>query len=270
MDMKGLYIIPEKNCIEESMALAKEYGAFFEYNDFFSPVLLDDAKQREELLTFYCQLPRDRSRDILHGAFLDVTVHSEDPSIRKVSEYRVRQSMDIAARLGIRGVVFHTNYIPNFEIPSYMQHWVESNEAFWRQILGEYPKLEIFIENMFDQKPDLLSQLADRMKEEPRFGVCLDYGHAIVFGDEKKSAIWAEKLLPFARHMHINDNDRKHDLHQIVGAGCIDWFVYNEYIKEYIKEYDIPCSVLVEVRGIDSQRASLEYMKKHGLYPFSR
>ena len=33
--MKSLYIIPKKDNIEESLRLSREYGAYFEYNDFF-------------------------------------------------------------------------------------------------------------------------------------------------------------------------------------------------------------------------------------------
>ena len=91
--MKSLYIIPKRDNIEESLRLSKEYNAYFEYNDFFIPAVLDDEEKKKELISFYKSLPRDRSRDTLHGAFLDVTLHSSDAKIREVSEFRVRQSM---------------------------------------------------------------------------------------------------------------------------------------------------------------------------------
>ncbi len=46
--MAQFLIIPDKNNINESLALAKEYNVGFEYNDFFSPVMLDDKKALQE------------------------------------------------------------------------------------------------------------------------------------------------------------------------------------------------------------------------------
>lgn len=261
--MGDIYLIPDRNCIEESMKLAKAYAAHFEYNDFFSPAVLEDDEKIEELIAFYEGLERDRSKDTLHGAFLDVTIHSDDPMIRKASEHRVRQCMEIADRLGIRGVIFHTNMIPNFRVDSYQKNWILRNEKFWRQILEEFPKLMVFIENMFDEEPDLLAQLAEKMRDEKRFGICFDYAHAQVFGHDIDD--WMEQLGKFVNHMHINDNNLVADLHQSVGSGQIDWNIFNEKMKE--KQID--ATVLIEVKTLDAQKKSLEYMKEKCIYPYS-
>lgn len=261
--MSERYIIPEQDDIEASLQLAGEYGAYFEYNDFFLPAVLDDEEKAEELIAFYKGLSRDRSRDILHGAFLDVTVHSEDVRVREISEYRVRQSLEIGKELGVRGVVFHTNFIPNFRTESYRKHWVESNERFWRKMLAEYADIEILMENMFDEEPFLLAQLAERMQDEPRFGVCLDYAHACVFGDAKRIGTWADALMPYTHHIHINDNDLQVDMHKAVGRGQIDWSEFTKLVKDSGQEP----SVLVEVRSVNEQRASLEHMRGNAIYP---
>ena len=260
--MRDIYLIPDRNCMEESMALAKEYGAYFEYNDFFSPTVLEDDAKIEELIAFYKGLERDRSNDTLHGAFLDVTIHSDDPLIQKASEHRIRQCMEIASRMGIRGVIFHTNMIPNFRVDYYQKNWVARNVKFWHQILREFPNLSVFIENMFDEEPDLLAQLALGMQDEERFGICLDYAHAQVFGHDIDD--WMEKLGKFVKHMHINDNNLAADLHQGVGSGQIDWEVFSEKMKE--KQIDT--TVLIEVKELDTQKQSLEYMRKNRIYPY--
>ena len=260
--MNELYLIPDFDRIEDSVELSRLYGAYFEYNDFFIPSLLDDEKWVENRIDFYKKLDRDRTRDILHGAFLDVTVHSEDKRIRDVSAFRIRQSMDIAAELGIRGVVFHTNQIPNFKTPGYIRHWVDSNKDFWMMLLCEYPALEIFVENMFDEDPDMLWHLAMEMQEQERFGICFDYAHASVFGQNIEE--WTDKLLPFTKHIHINDNNLNVDMHQSIGKGAIDWHQFNRLIKQS-RTYS---SVLIEVNGLQKQEESLQYMKKYGIYPF--
>lgn len=259
--MKSVSIIPQRNNIEESLRLSKEYNANFEYNDFFLPFVLDDENKKKELIEFYKSLQRDRSNDTLHGAFLDVTLHSSDARIREVSELRVRQSMDIAKELGVRGVVFHTNMIANFKDAAYMDNWVKTNAAFYKKLLAEYPGIFVFVENMFDFDPDMLVALAEKLKEESYFGVCLDYAHATISKVPAKE--WFKVLKPYIKHMHINDNDLNNDQHKALGNGDID---YQEF-TELMKENNMEVSVLVEVSKIEDQIISLEYMKQKSVYP---
>ncbi|MDO4543581.1 MAG: TIM barrel protein [Clostridia bacterium] len=260
--MERLYIIPARDRIEESLSLEMEYGAAFEYNDFCQPTLVDDPVWLENTLAFYEGLKRNRQNDMLHGAFLDITIHSDDPCILRVSAMRVRQSMDIALRLGVRGVVFHTNFIANFRNEGYRQGWLQKNAAFWSELLREYPSLDIYIENMFDAEPELLVLLAERMKHEERFGVCFDYAHAAI--SPTPLQVWVEALAPFVKHVHINDNDRISDLHEQVGSGCIDWAEFNLLMRKH----KIGASVLIESPNPESQRKSLEYLKARALFPF--
>lgn len=262
--MGQLYMIPDRNRMEESLELAEDYHAAFEYNDFFSPMVLDDKKKIEELISFYCRQPHDRRKDTMHGAFLDVTIHSEDSLIRKASAYRIRQSMDIAQEMELRGVVFHTGRLHGFRDPAYIENWLKVNEEYFREILRVYPKQQIFMENMFDEAPDILAQLAVRFQDEPRFGVCLDYAHAAITnipGEE-----WVKALAPYIRHMHINDNDKINDLHQEIGTGQIEWHAFdNEMIR-----FGVESSVLIEMKDLERQRRSMEYLEKNVLYPFTK
>lgn len=259
----SIYIIPDRQNIEKSLSIAKKWNTFFEYNDFFMPDVLDNQKMVQERIDFYKSLDRDRTWDTMHGAFLDVTIHSSDSLIREISMKRIRQSMDIASELGIRGVVFHTNIISNFSQESYHQQWLEKNECFWRMILKEYPSLNVFIENMFDYTPDAIVTLAEHMKDNSRFGLCYDYAHACVFGDNVEN--WTSRIAPYVKHMHINDNDLKKDLHQTIGEGSIDW----KYFGELMIKYHIQSSVLIEISSFEKQEYSLEYMKNKRIYPLN-
>lgn len=261
--MKEVLIIPQRDQIEESLKIAKEYNAFFEYNDFFLPAVLDDKEEKNERIRFYKNLDRDRSRDTMHGAFLDIILHSADPKIREASQLRVRQSMEIAKELEIRGVVFHTNMIANFKEPAYMKNWVSTNAAFYKKMLEEYPDIYILVENIFDLDPDMLLELAEEMAGYPFFGVCLDYAHASV--SAVAAPEWFRVLKPYIKHMHINDNDLKNDLHLALGSGRID---YRQF-ADLLWESKITPSVLVEVNKPEDQRTSLSFMKKEGIYPFS-
>lgn len=262
--MGKAYIIPDRGEMETSLRLAEEYGCAFEYNDFYIPAVLDDPKKQEEIIEFYAKHRSDFSEDTMHGAFLDVTIHSSDPLIRDASILRVRQSMEIAKRMGLKGVVFHTGRLAGFRSEAYLKLWQETNLRFFQELALEYPRQQIYMENMFDEAPDVLAGLAGAMKEIENFGVCLDYAHAALTSRSQRE--WVQTLAPYIRHMHVNDNNQKDDLHQPVGEGQIDWKEYDSLMQEY----QIEATVLVEVSGCAGQEKSLQYMRQHGMYPFHK
>ena len=261
--MKKLYVIPNVDDIGASQALATEYGAAFEYNDFYFPAVLDNKETVEKIIAFYKALDRDRSEDTLHGVFLDVTVHSADPYIREISDRRIRQSLSIARELGVCAVIFHTNTIPNFRNESYVKGWINANERYWRAIAEEFSDLEIHMENMFDEEPQTLAALAERMSDVKNFGICFDYAHSNVFGDGGRE--WFELFAPYIKHTHINDNDKISDLHGTIGEGSIDFALFDREMRALGREV----SVLIEMKDCAAQRRSIEYLKEHGIYPFN-
>lgn len=257
-----LYCIPSLLQLEEYMEFSEKYQAGFEYNEFFIPDLLDDATAVERVIKQYMGTGRDCGKDTLHGAFLDVCVNSADARIFAVSDFRVRQSMDIARKMGLNAVVFHTNYIVNFRLQSYIDTWLDRNEEYWRRILRDYPEQNIFMENMFDDAPTLLAELAKRMADEERFAVCLDTAHAMISGSPLEP--WLTGLKPYVGHVHINDNNGTEDLHQAVGSGIFEWEVFDRWIRSF---HDKP-SVLLEVRGLEDLYRSVDYMEANKIYPF--
>lgn len=264
--MIRLYCIPRLDHLSDFVSFAQKYHAGFEYNDFFLPSVLDNPEKVDSLIQTYLALDRDRSEDTLHGVFLDICVHSDDASIYAASDRRIHQSMDIALRLGIKAVIFHTNFIPNFRLKSYRENWLNRNVAYWKTLLDEYPTLEVYLENMFDEEPDMLCMLAEALKDEPRFGVCYDFAHAYI--SHTPLSEWNHALSHYAKHLHINDNDKEEDSHHPVGSRSLPWEQYQEFINT-IPEAKRP-SVLIEVQNYENLMASVSYMEAHGLYPFSQ
>lgn len=251
-----LYCIPRVEELDEFYSFSRDYNVAFEYNEFFIPDVLMKEEVKEQIIASYKALDRDRSRDTLHGAFLDIVVNSVDPEIYAISKKRVYQCMDIARELGIKGVIFHTNYIANFKLESYRSDWVERNEKFWRQVLLDYPELIIYMENMFDDAPDMLCELAKRMKDEERFGVCLDFAHAFVSGTE--IGVWVDKLKPYIKHIHINDNNGTEDSHSAIGKGEFPW----HKLKGWMSMMEREPSILIEVRSCEDFKESAKFLKE--------
>lgn len=245
--------IPEYQYAEEWAEISAKYNLAFEYNEFFNPLLLEDKNKLEEILHIYESLGRDTSKDTLHGAFLDITVSSSDPLIKKISDYRVRQSFDIASRLNVRGVVFHTNYLTDFKSKPYRDRWVHENTLYWQEICSEYGNLCVFIENMFDDTPELLCRLAENLTDSKNFGVCLDLAHAHL--SKVSLSGWIDSLKKYIKHIHINDNYGEEDQHLAVGKGNIDWSILNN--PDLTRNNP---SILLEVSGKDKVLDSYQYL----------
>lgn len=260
--MGKLYCIPSLDDINNYLGFAEKYNAGFEYNDFFITGLLDDSFALNKVIKQYMSVRPYGTGDTMHGAFLNICVNSADSKIFEASDYRVRQSMDIAVKMGLRAVIFHTNYITNFRLRSYLDSWIDRNEEYWRQILKDYKEQKVYIENMFDDAPYMLETLAERMSDEPRFGVCFDVAHACISGSPVEN--WYNKMASYVKHIHINDNDGIEDLHSPVGSGVINWDKFSRWCNGLKKEP----SVLVEVRGYGHLKKSIHYMQENKIYPF--
>lgn len=256
--MSQFLIIPKADNLKESLELADRYGFGFEYTDFWSPNVLDDEEKMNSIESVYksVKLP---DYCTMHGDFYEVILFSEDRLIREISEKRIIQSIEAAVRMNAKAVVFHTNMSTELTFQAYKDNWQKCNHDFFRRVCGEYPDINIYMENMFDKSPDMLAGLAESLKDVPNFGVCFDYAHAVIFGNDID--YWTDTIAPYVRHMHINDNDLENDLHLAVGDGKIDWNKFAYFYEKYFKD----ASVLIETAFIDRQKRSAEFLEKLGI-----
>ena len=252
----GRFLIVSKiDRLNEYEQLSKQYSVGFEINDFYNPAILDNEKELDAWISVYRRrgIPEQST---MHGAFLDVVVFSEDDQIRRISENRMWQSMEIARRLGVKGVVFHTNSNPVLSGEVYDARVVQYVSAYVEKLLQAFPELDIYLENMFDADPQILQQISERLCIYPNYGVCLDYAHASI--SDTPIEVWVDTLAPYICHVHINDNDLKKDLHQAVGDGRIDWKRFAAYYRQFFST----CTVLVETTLPEQQKKSLTYLQE--------
>lgn len=255
--MKQILIIPDINNIEETLKLAKEYNLGFEYNDFFAPDVLDDSDRLVALCKNYKQhsLPEYTT---LHGAFFDVIPFSLDKRIKEISLQRIHQSIDVARMIGAKAVVFHTNYNPFLNSKDYVEGFIKQNICIWDDIFKENPDINIYLENMFDTTPDIMVKLAEGLKANSNFGVCLDYGHAAL--SKVAPQEWAKALGQYVKHVHLNDNDLVSDLHLAWGDGRIDRATFYDAYNTYMSE----ATVLVETSSYENTLKSLQLLSQEG------
>ena len=249
-------IIPNIDRLAESVRLAETFEASFEYNDFFDPKVYLDEEEVNKRVEMYCALERDRSEDTLHGAFLDLSIDSSDPNLRHYSRQRMRQSMEIAQKLGVKGVVFHSGLVTGIGLESYLENWKKCMEEVVRELLAEYPSLSVYMENTFEPTPKQLKLLKESLSDQPRFQLCLDYGHAIL--QKNPVCLWVEEMAKDVGHIHLNDNDLVTDLHLAPGEGQIDMMEFKELYDKY--KLDVP--ILLEIKDIEMQKRALEFMSQ--------
>ena len=254
--MGNFLIVSKADKLEEYKAIAEEYSVSFELNDFFMPAILDDEIKQEEIIKKYLKIGIPKN-STMHGVFFDIAIFSQDKKIREVSELRMLQSMEIARRLGLKGVVFHTNYNPYLPSKSYKDYFVNTTVRELSKLLEDYSDIEIYIENMFDTEPDILRGISEKLVQYKNYGVCLDWAHVNVYGQKKQD--WIDSLKGYVKHIHINDNDFKEDLHLPIGEGNINWEEFFNYYTTYFSN----CSILVETSNPCDQRKSLEYIRKN-------
>lgn len=247
-------IVPDVERLEESVALAEEFGAAFEYDDFYQPAVYEDEREVERVIAAYLSLPRDRSRDTLHGVFFDIKPNSMDSAIAQRSRALMRQSLAIANRLGVRGVTFHSDIYGGMRLSIPPEVWLNAAEALFRQLCAENPGLDVWLENTIEQEPDQLLALARRMEDVPNFGLTFDLAHASLSATD--GAVWLREMGPFVRHVHLNDNDLYADRHWPVGQGSIDYPRFAALADAHIP--GVP--MLMEVRTLEDARESLEAM----------
>lgn len=253
--MKGNWlIIPEIDRLDESVSLAEEYDAAFEYNDFFLPEVYQSKEKTRRIINTYQALDRDRSSDTLHGAFLDLAPSSMDSVIREYSRELMEQSMEIAQALGVHGVVFHSGLVAGVETPQYIENWLCCMEEIFREFAKNYPRIGIYLENTVERVPEYHVALMKHISNVKNIGLCLDYAHAVLAASFPEE--WVKAFEPYVKHIHVNDNDLLSDQHAVPGEGKIDFTVFRENLEKY--RIDVP--ILLELRGIENQKRALEYM----------
>lgn len=89
------------------------------------------------------------------------------------------------------------------------------------------------MENMFDSDPVILQKISEQLCVYSNFGVCLDYAHAHL--SDTPIEEWIKALRQYIRHIHINDNDLRRDLHLAVGDGGSTGNCFADIIKHILK-----------------------------------
>ena len=186
---------------ENAASLARKWGLGLELTDFC------EARKLEEPAAM--EAARARCSGIgslwLHAPFAELSPCAIDPRVREVIMLRFRQTVQAALALGIRRIVVHSGYIPLVYFPEW---FTARSVEFWREFLRDAPGgLCLALENVMEPGPDMLVQIAAGV-DDPRFGLCLDVGHANTRVSETPPLLWLViSLRPLSSSQFISDWD---------------------------------------------------------------
>lgn len=189
-----------------------------------------------------------------HAPFAEISPCAIDPKVRALTRERYFESIDTAARLGIKHIVIHGGYIPHVYFP---ESYVEQSVIFWKDLLKDAPEdIIIALENVMEPSPDMLVEIVNTVND-PRLGLCLDIGHANCSVSEVKPLYWVEPMSKKLLHVHLHDNLGVSDTHLALGEGLIP-------IESIIKKVlALAPSASFTIENMDSD-GSIRWLKERG------
>lgn len=195
---------------------ALRYGLGLELASFCVAETMDHERE-QRLMAASEQLAEIRS-SWFHAPFAELSPAAIDPRVREVTLLRYRQSIEMSYALGISRLVIHSGYIPLIYFPEW---FLERSVEFWREFLAEVPQnVTIALENVMEPSPQLLIEIVQQV-DDPRFGLCLDIGHANTRVSETLPMQWIEPMAPWLKHVHLHNNRGDWDLHDSLGQGTV-------------------------------------------------
>ncbi len=236
-----------------------EVGVELSYFSYPSTLEAPDLAQKIEA---YQEMLRDFSQPItMHGAFYDLSITARDPKILDVTRFRLNQSLDIALQLGIKKLVFHTNY-NHSKRPGYKAHWIQKQVDFWKTFI---PKIEehgliLHLENTQEEDYSFIGGILDGLNH-PNFKTCYDTGHSHCFTKEQNQPLsWINGYQEHLAYIHLHSNDGSIDQHVAFTKGSVNF----EGFFEAVRALKTPPYLIIEVAKREDFLISLEALRKLG------
>ncbi|MBO7252257.1 MAG: sugar phosphate isomerase/epimerase [Oscillospiraceae bacterium] len=206
---------------EKASALAAQYGLGLEIAEYCTAWNMD----QEFVPTDKIVMDKiDGCRNlVLHAPFNELFPCAIDPKARQLAADRYRQAIGLAKRYGAEKVVVHGGYNPWLYYPVW---YVEQSVVFWKEFLQEDPGVQIVLENVLEENPQMLLQILQQV-DNPNLKMCLDIGHAHAYSKTPVMQ-WLDECAQVISHFHIHNNDSSWDTHSPLDQGSIPMDLFLE------------------------------------------
>ena len=193
---------------------ARKYGLGLEIAEYCTAWNMDTRYEETNALV-QRKLSGIQNR-VLHAPFNELFPCAIDPKAREPTASRYRQAIQIAKCCAAAKVVIHGGYNPRIYYPCW---YTEQSVLFWRSFLTEDPGVEIVLENVLEEEPEMLLNIVKEV-DDPRLRICLDVGHVNAYSQIPADS-WLKVCAPYLSHFHIHNNDGSWDTHSALDQGSI-------------------------------------------------
>jgi sugar phosphate isomerase/epimerase len=189
-----------------------------------------------------------------HGPFIDLNPGAYEPMVRSVTKTRFEQCYAAARMAKASKIVFHSGY--NLCL-YHVESWEANTIDFWKEFMSDKDEsIQICLENLQDPDPESIVRVVDAV-DHPAFFACFDVGHANIWSKVPVEA-WITYLGNRIRHLHLNNNDGKHDLHSALDTGTLDIVPLLEKVLQTAPGADW----VLEMRNAQAVESSMELINK--------
>lgn len=188
---------------------------------------------------------------ILHAPFNELFPCAIDPKARELARFRFRQAISAAKTYGAFKVVIHGGYNPRIYYPVW---YTAQSIAFWQDFLQEDPGVQIVLENVLEETPEMLLDIVQGV-QNPQLKLCLDVGHVNAY-----SAVnvmdWLTQWAPYLSHFHIHNNDGSWDSHSAPDAGVIP-------MADFLRRADALCPDATYTLEVTEAVSAVRWLREH-------
>lgn len=194
---------------------ARHFGVGIEIAKFATAWFLDDEFPEADIdVRKTCE---NVENTVLHAPFNELFPCAIDRKARALAADRYRQAIALAKSYGAKKVIIHGGYNPWIYYPVW---YVEQSVAFWKNFLAVDPGVEIVLENVLEETPDMLLDIVAGVNH-PSLKLCLDIGHVNAYS-KVTAGDWIKTWAPHLTHFHIHNNAADQDSHQALSEGSMD------------------------------------------------
>ncbi|WP_456397631.1 sugar phosphate isomerase/epimerase family protein [Desulfurobacterium sp.] len=189
-----------------------------------------------------------------HAPFIDLNPGAIDRYVREATVKRFKELQPVAKILNPEVIVFHSGFHPRKTLPVY-DKWIKNCVETFKQVCDMFPDSRIAIENVFDEVPDYLNEILEKVNTS-NIGVCIDVGHLNLFS-KLPLKNWLNYFNNKIFEFHIHDNDGIDDLHIAAGSGTIDFNDFFSFLKTRTSNFPI---LTLEAKTEEDQLKSFQFL----------
>ncbi len=222
------------------------------------PKHLNVDDEFEEMKDYLCKnLEGFKNEITMHGQFSDLNIASIDKEIKKISEKRYYQSLELAQCINASTLLFHTNKKSTKHIGA-QKKFDKNFLNFWQDFIKdiEKTKLVAVLENVHEKTPNFIKNVIQEINS-PKLKASLDVGHVNVYSDIEVE-IWLNEYKDILYHMHIHNNFGDDDSHFSITKGSLDC----QKIVNTLKHNNLEPIIVFEVFNLNDLKSSLDCFNK--------